>query len=303
MIDTRAVSPALAVAVLALAVVIGGLAAFSGGLGGRAMPVLRTFAIVAASSIALVHLLPEAIEGAGFATLLAAAAGALVPALLERAFHRGHDSTHDAPAAALAMGYAAVVVHQASEGAALASLARTGALSIAIVLAIAAHTVPLAMVVAVRVNEVRRARGAGGGAVWFALAGIALATALGAGAGSLVDRARLAAMQPWILAAAAGLLLHALGHDVFDRAPAGLGQRLRDGIASCVGVGVALVGLEAGAWSGGLATNLRIAGAALLAVGIVAKVALPGRAHAHAHHHRDHDHDHDDGRAGGPSRD
>src|SRR5689334_14777484 len=109
------------------------------------MPMIRTFAVVAAASIALLHILPEAVAAAGAGALAAALLGAVGPMVLERALPAR--PSHEAPTTALAMGYAAVVVHQAGEGAALASLAETGALSAGIVLAIAAHTTPLAMVV------------------------------------------------------------------------------------------------------------------------------------------------------------
>jgi hypothetical protein len=267
------VSLSLAIAVLALAVLAGGLAAFSGERGRKAMPALRAFAVVAAASIALIHLLPEAIAGAGFITLLATAAGAIVPALLERLFHPHEDHAPHAPSTALAMGYAAVVVHQAGEGAALAGLAKTGALTVGLVLAIAAHTVPLAMVVALRVLESYREGPGLHRAIGLALAGVAGATAAGAFAGSLVETSRLEAVQPWVLAAAAGLLLHALGHDAFERTSGGVSERIRDGVASGAGIAVAVLGLEPGAWSGGPSTWLRGFGVALLSAAVVAKVS------------------------------
>src|SRR5262245_51816236 len=146
---------------------------------------IRTFAVVAAASIAILHLLPEAISAAGWGALGAAFLGAFGPLALERAIPSQHAHAHEAPTTALAMGYAAVVAHQAGEGAALASLAETGSLSIGIVLAVAAHTVPLAMVVALRVLEVRGEHGSRG-ALGVALAGVVAATAIGAVAGVLL---------------------------------------------------------------------------------------------------------------------
>src|SRR6185503_11754360 len=121
---------------------------------------IRTFAVVAAASIAVLHLLPEAMAAIGPRALVATAIAAFGPALVERLIPSQRVHRHDAPTTALAMGYAAVIAHQAGEGAALASLASTGALSAGIVLAIAAHTVPLAMVVAIRVLEVKSGGGA-----------------------------------------------------------------------------------------------------------------------------------------------
>ena len=42
-------------------------------------------------------------------------------------------------------------------------------------------------------------------------------TAGGALAGSFVSDARLESVEPWVLAVAAGLLLHALSHDAFPK--------------------------------------------------------------------------------------
>lgn len=260
---------------LALAVAIGGLAAFFRDRTRGAMPAVRTFAVVAAASIALIHLLPEAVAEAGWLAVLAAAAGFLVPAVLERAVtgrgahpHDGHG--HRAPTTVLAMGYAAVIAHQLGEGAALASLATAGALSAAIVLAVAAHTVPLAMVVAIRVIEVRGGRERGvRRATALALAGIAAATAAGALGGNLVDSARLSAIEPWLLAAVAGVLLHALAHDAHEQE--GLGAASQEGrrnvwsgavnvAAALAAIALALLGIEAEAWAERGAAWMRILG-------------------------------------------
>ncbi|APR84718.1 Hypothetical protein A7982_10067 [Minicystis rosea] len=177
-------SLALGIAILALAVVLGGLAAIFREPTRWAMSAVRTFAVVAAAAIALLHLLPEAIAVVGVAAVAVALVGAVGPAVLERAIPSAHGHEHEAPTTALAMGYAAVVAHQAGEGAAFASLAQTGALSIGIVLAVAAHTVPLAMVVGIRVHEARgERRGGHGRALGLALGGVIMATAIGAFAG------------------------------------------------------------------------------------------------------------------------
>src|SRR5688572_5002322 len=119
----------LGVALLALAVLVGGLAAVWRERGRRAMPAIRTFAVVAAGSIALLHLLPEAMAEVGWGALLAAAGGFFGPLLLERWLVPHEKRAHSAPTTALAIGYAAVAAHQMGEGAAIASLARSGALS------------------------------------------------------------------------------------------------------------------------------------------------------------------------------
>ncbi len=269
----------LGIVILAFAVALGGLAALFRDPTRGAMSMIRTFAVVAAASIALLHLLPEAIAAVGWGALVAAFLGAFAPIVLERALpsQRGH--VHEAPTTALAMGYAAVVAHQAGEGAALASLAQTGALSLAIVLAIAAHTVPLAMVVGIRVLEVR-GHGAKGnhGAMGLALAGVMSATACGALAGSLLGGARLVAVQPWLLAAVAGLLLHALSHDALAAPAASWRARAGDTVAGWAGLLLSTLGVEDGGWVERVPWALRAAAIAVLAGAIAARSLLGRRA-------------------------
>ncbi|MFT3766590.1 MAG: hypothetical protein QM820_13915 [Minicystis sp.] len=302
-------SLALGIAILALAVALGGLAAVFREPARWAMSAVRTFAVVAAVSIALLHLLPEAIAAIGGTAIIVALIGAIGPAVLERLIpsHGGH--THEAPTTALAMGYAAVVAHQAGEGAALASLAETGALSIGIVLAIAAHTVPLAMVVGIRVLEARGDRRSGNRrAIGLALAGVAAATAIGALAGTLIGSARLETMQPWLLAAVAGLLLHALAHDALGAPSVSTKAKVADTLAGWAGLALAIVGVEDGGWIESVPVSLRVAGIALLAGAIALRSmwsrarphghgdhARGGRSHHHGerpHHHGEHEHHH-----------
>jgi hypothetical protein len=271
------------IAVLALAVILGGLAALLREPGRRAMAAFRTFAVVAAASIALLHLLPEAISAVGYGAVIAALLGALGPALLERAIPAPAPHAHETPTTALAMGYAAVIAHQAGEGAALASLAETGALSAAIVLAIAAHTVPLTMVVGIRVLEVRAGAGGGGRAIAVALVGVIAATAIGAAAGPFIGAARLVTVQPWLLAAVAGLLLHALSHDVLAAPGASTGARVADMLAGWAGLGIAIAGVEHGGWLDRVSLAGRAAGVALIAGAIAARSFL-ARAHPHVKH-------------------
>jgi ZIP family zinc transporter len=271
------------IAVLTLAVVLGGLFALFREPGRRAMAAIRTFAVVAAASIALLHLLPEAISAVGYGAVLAALLGALGPALLERLIQTPASHAHEAPTTALAMGYAAVIAHQAGEGAALASLAETGSLSAAIVLAIAAHTVPLTMVVGIRVLEVRAGAGGGARAIGPALAGVIAATAIGAAIGPFIGGARLVTVQPWILAVVAGLLLHALSHDALAAPGETTRARLADMLAGWAGLGIASAGVEHGGWLDRIPLAGRVAGVVLIAGAIAARSFL-ARGHAHAHH-------------------
>lgn len=276
-------------ALLALAVLLGGVAAFWHEHARGAIAPLRVFAIAAAVSIALLHLLPEAVAEGGYFVLGAAAIGLLAPALLERLFLPQESHRHGAPAVALAMGYAAVMAHQVGEGAVLASLAETGGLSVSIVLTIAAHTTPLAMVVGMRVLELREGREGARRAAALALAGVLGATLLGAFVGTVLEAEALDVAGPWLLATIAGLLLHTLLHDAFPRPKGGTASRLLHAVAGWLGLGIALTGVEHGGWAEGLGATLRVGGVAVLAVVILVlslvAAPAPDEPAAGAHHH------------------
>ncbi|WP_437481556.1 hypothetical protein WME75_38115 [Sorangium sp. So ce1014] len=274
-------SLAFGVLLLALAVMLGGMAALFRHRSERAMSALRTFALVGAASIALLHLLPEALGEIGWLALIAAVAGFLAPAVLERLVI-GEAGAHRTPTTALAMGYAAVLAHQFGEGAAVASLSRVGQLTLPVVLALAAHTVPLAMVVAIQVLEVRAGTG-GKGAMSAALAGIALATVIGAFATRLVDVERLEAVEPWLLSAVAGLLLHALSHEAVASGPATTVSRAGEALGGLLGLVLATIGIDEEEWVQGIPFQLQIAALVVLAGLILLRSYGPRRATERPH--------------------
>ncbi|WP_437645850.1 hypothetical protein [Sorangium sp. So ce362] len=274
-------SLAFGVLLLALAVMLGGMAALFRHRSERAMSALRTFALVGAASIALLHLLPEALGEIGWLALIAAAAGFLAPAVLERLVI-GEAGAHRTPTTALAMGYAAVLAHQFGEGAAVASLSRVGQLTLPVVLALAAHTVPLAMVVAIQVLEVRAGTG-GKGAMSAALAGIALATVIGAFATRLVDVERLEAVEPWLLSAVAGLLLHALSHEAVASGPATTVSRIGEALGGLLGLVLATIGIDEEEWVQRIPFQLQIAALVVLAGLILLRSYGPRRAAERPH--------------------
>ncbi|WP_437568916.1 hypothetical protein [Sorangium sp. So ce542] len=274
-------SLAFGVLLLALAVMLGGIAALFRHRSEGAMSALRTFALVGAASIALLHLLPEALGEIGWPALLAAVAGFLAPALLERLVV-GEAGAHRTPTTALAMGYAAVLAHQFGEGAAVASLSRVGQLTLPVVLALAAHTVPLAMVVAIQVLEVRVGTG-GKRAMSAALAGIALATVVGAFATRLVDLERLEAVEPWLLSAVAGLLLHALSHEAVASGPATTVSRAGEAVGGLLGLALATIGIDEEEWVQQIPFQLQIVALVVVAGLILLRSYGPRRAAEHPH--------------------
>jgi uncharacterized protein len=176
---------------------------------------VRTFAFVAAMAIALGELLPEAIAGGGVVTLLAFAAGWGVPVGLERLARRlrqGQGNASDAGGMGrwgLEAGYIGLLAHQVVDGLALGTamgpaFAET---RVSLTAAIAAHSVPVAALVAIAYRDRRGLRSA----LWR-VAGLGAAMALGAsvmGAGGVAPPSALA---PWLSAVVAGMLMHIVVH-------------------------------------------------------------------------------------------
>jgi len=262
------VSLAVGLSVLAIAVALGGLAAVWRDHGRRVVPGLEMFATVAAGGVALLHLLPEAIVEGGIFTLVPLLVALVVPVIIER---RARDEQTSSTGALLA-GYVAVLVHQAGEGTAIATLARTNELRPAIIVAIAAHTVPLAMVIAIRAittsADAQRARVRAA----LALVGCALATVVGALSLEVIDPSLIAKGKPWLVAAVAGLLLHALLHGTKRADEGDMRGRITDVVAGLLGLSVAVLSLEQDGWVRFVSWPLRLA----LLVGLITAVVVRG---------------------------
>ncbi len=262
------VSLAVGLSVLAIAVALGGLAAVWRDHGRRVVPGIATFATVAAAGVALLHLLPEAIVEGGVFTLVPLVVTLFVPAILERRTHDEQAST----SGALVAGYIAVLVHQAGEGTAIATLARTNELRPTIIIAIAAHTVPLAMIIAIRAITMSTDAQRSALRATFALAGCALATVVGALSLEVIDASLITKGKPWLVAAVAGLLLHALLHGTKRSEEVNLRGRVTDIIAGLLGLSVAVLSLEQDGWVHHISWPLRLA----LLVAMVAAVIVRG---------------------------
>lgn len=260
-------SLAVGLSVLAIAVALGGFAAAWRDHGRRVVPGIGTFATVAAAGVALLHLLPEAIVEGGFFTLVPLVVTLFVPVLLERKAHEEHASA----AGALVAGYVAILVHQAGEGTAIATLAQTNELRPTIIVAIAAHTIPLAMVVAIRAMTMNGESQRGLVRATLALAGCALATVVGALSVEVIDASLIAKGKPWLVAAVAGLLLHALFHGVKRTEEDDLRGRITDVVAGLLGLSVAVLSLEPDGWLRFISWPLRLALLAVLIAAVVVR--------------------------------
>ncbi len=272
-------SLALGLVVLALAVLIGGVAAIWRDHGHAVMPGLGTFATIASVAIAILHLLPESIADIGWPAVLAIAAAFFGPFLIERLIPHRPESEDGAT---LFIMYGAVLLHQAGEGAAVASIARTSGLGISLILAIAAHTAPLAMVVAIQAsgsvsNAASNAK-KGTLRAMAALFGCIAATTGGALSLDVVGASRIATMKPWLIASVAGLLLHALTHAPSRDAKS---AKTTEVIAGLLGLAVALASLEKDGWLRHIGWPLRGLGVLVLAIAVVVKTTWPKKVEEH----------------------
>jgi zinc transporter ZupT len=167
---------------------------------------LQWAAIATAVLVALVDLLPEAIEAAGAWTLAAFALPLLLPMLSQRALGELL-SREGAPV--LELGYAALLVHRLVDGLVLGLYGgAAGAIRPPILLAIGAHEVPISAAVALRFAQRDGTRAA-------------LLRAVGLGASSLLGvfltgqapDLLIAQVDPWAKAIISGLLVHIAQHE------------------------------------------------------------------------------------------
>ncbi len=200
---------------------------------------MRTFATLAAVAVVVTHLLPEALRELGPLSILLFFAGWFTPAL---AHFVGQRSTRGRAAhAVLEAGYWGLVVHHVVDGIGLGTYTRLPAdqgSHVDVVVALAAHTVPLIAVVSLAYRTTFGARSA----VLRSL-GLALASVFGIALSSLVDAHTIDRFAPVIAAVAAGLLLHVVTHDLTEDAAVTPVARLFDLAVAALGVAVSLFGV------------------------------------------------------------
>jgi uncharacterized protein len=274
------VSGALLITLTSL--VVGGALAVATSRGHALLDVLRTFAVVAVATLAAVQLLPEAVASLGaWALLLFVLALALPPSLTwlwgrlapspERMSARGVGAE---------LGYFGFVAHQFVEGLALGTY--TGPLHDdhdhgGLVLAVAAHTVPLT---ALFIGTVLKRRGTR--PALRRLVALLLASGLGFAAAGWVATSFTETVAPTLAALVAGFLCHVLLHR-HDVAPArGLGLRALELVAVLAGAALPLAAMHdhgdlqhalLDAW-----LELALVTAPLVLLGLVLAAIVQGRA-------------------------
>lgn len=203
-----------------VAVALGAALAILPREGARIVKPIRLVALVAALVVIATHLVPEALEELGPRALIAFAAGIALPWVLEalggvvaQSRAAGAPST---PLAALEISYAGLVVHRFGDGLSMGAIARssdTPTAALGVLLALAAHIVPVTTVMVLAFVSLR-----GRGSALFRAAGLAVATMAGVVAAELALDQGPKDVSPWVSALVAGLLLHLVAPSIPRRA-------------------------------------------------------------------------------------
>jgi zinc transporter ZupT len=199
-----------------VAVILGAWLALGPREGAASVRPIRVVAIVAAVVVIVTHLLPEAFHELGAKAVLGFAAGLGIPTATERigallSKQSGHGKDGGA-IAGLEIAYAGLVVHRFGDGLSMGAYSRAehGAWGQAgVVLAIAAHIVPVTTVMVLALDALRGRR-----AVLVRVALLAASTMAGVVVAGVAVAGGPPDLSPWISAVVAGLLLHIVAHDV-----------------------------------------------------------------------------------------
>ena len=229
----------LALLVAVLSVLLGAALSFVPSTSRAVLGYMRTFATLAAVAVVVSHLLPEALGELGPLSILLFLAGWFAPAL---AHFVGQRSTSGRTKhAVLEAGYWGLVVHHVADGIGLGAYTRLPAdqgSHLDVIVALAAHTVPLIAVVSLAYRTTFGARSA----VLRSL-GLAAASVVGIGLSNLAAASTIEGFAPIIAAVAAGLLLHVVTHDLTEDPARGPLARSLDLLVAGLGVAVSLLGV------------------------------------------------------------
>lgn len=208
-----------------------------------AVGTVNTFALVAALAVVFGELLPTSIAEIGWAGALAFAATLGLVSIPERVAVRLGRATaerRDATRWGLEVGFAGLVLHTIGDGVGLGAYG-AGALGeiehLDVVIAIAAHTVPLVAAVVIAFAAIEgRAR------ALFRSAILAGAAASGVGLTAVAGSDLLRSGEPWISAVVAALLLHVVAHGARLQAPSDPLARGLELVALALGLGLLMLG-------------------------------------------------------------
>jgi len=206
---------------------------------------IRTFGLTASASVVVLHLLPEVYEARGALGLLAFLAALLAPSALGsvRRVATSSHSDKNAEWVTLRIAYLSLLVHSVADGIALSAYSghmHDGRPHYDVLVALSAHTVPVAAVMTLTVRDFRGVRLA-----LFSALGLWIATSVGVIGAGLVPYAVVEGASAWVGAVVAGLLLHVVTHDLGGHAPIRPLERAVDLVAATAGIGVGLLSGDA----------------------------------------------------------
>jgi len=207
-----------------VAVLLGGLLALGPKAGAKIVGPIRVLSVAAAVGVIALHLIPEAYESIGVLTVPGFLGGLLVPKGGEwlaltiakgRMPHGTVDAdggtrSHSHSTAALDIGYVGLVIHRFGDGLSMGAYSRVPSAMSArapLMLAFAAHIVPVTTVMVLAAHATKGRRAAG-----FYAAGLAISIAAGVVTASAALEPLSQGVEPWISAVVAGLLLHVVVH-------------------------------------------------------------------------------------------
>jgi hypothetical protein len=177
--------------------------------GARIVGPIRFVALIAALGVIVTHLLPEALHELGPVALVAFAAGMALPWLIDAAgalAGRASSHTPATPIATLEVSYIGLVVHRFGDGLSMGAITRaseTPTAALAVLLALAAHIVPVTTVMVLAFVGLKGRRTA-----LYRAVGLGVATMAGVLVVDLALGQGPKDVSPWISALVAGLLLH-----------------------------------------------------------------------------------------------
>ncbi|MFO0631313.1 MAG: permease [Nannocystaceae bacterium] len=238
-------------------VLLGGGLAAATRRGASWLGVLRSFAIAAVAMLAAVQLLPEAVEQLGARALLIFLGAVALPPLFAYALRRmlGARAQATAHGVGAELGYFGFVAHQFVEGLALGTYSGPAHVDhdhVEIVLAVAAHTIPLT---ALFIGTVLARRGPA--PALRRIAALLLASALGFLTAGWVTASVAEALAPVVAALVAGFLCHVLLHPSEHTATRSAGVRTLELVALVAGIALPLGSVHSHDAGGGIHDRLQ----------------------------------------------
>ncbi len=213
---------------------------------------VRTFALTAALSVVIIHLLPGALLSVGVWGLGVFFLGLIAPELLGklgetlwRARQKatsGPNPTGGRRALALEASYFGLLLHRLGDGVGLGAF--TGEMNVVagsggVIVSLAAHAVPVVAIMVLSFDSMH-----GRGSALSRALGLAVASIIGVWFSHSIPHDSVAKVSGYIAAFVAGTLLHVVTHDLSLDLPKTAVQRFVDLLAAGLGIYVSLLGIE-----------------------------------------------------------